>query len=68
MAEAEKHFIPEKDLALTTLKGESEYEDPEYTEYLALTEEYSGDKLKKLQVSDIYTSLFCGRIGSYLGD
>lgn len=56
MADIERHFTPEKDLTLTTLKGENEYEDPEYTEYLALTEEYSGDKLKKLQVSVVYTS------------
>lgn len=54
MADIERHFTPEKDLTVTTLKGESEYEDPEYAEYLALTEEYSGDKLKKLQVSVIY--------------
>lgn len=27
-----------------------EHDDPEYREYLALAEEYSGDKLKKLTV------------------
>jgi hypothetical protein len=51
MADLERHLTGEKDLVLTTLKSEVEHEDPEYTEYLALTEEYSGEKLKKLQVS-----------------
>ena len=42
----------EKDLAATDVKGDvGEYDDPEYSEYLSLAEEYSGDKLKKLTVS-----------------
>jgi hypothetical protein len=42
----------EKGLAATDVKGDvGEYDDPEYSEYLSLAEEYSGDKLKKLTVS-----------------
>jgi hypothetical protein len=42
----------EKGLAATDVKGDvGEYEDPEYSEYLASAEDYSGDKLKKLTVS-----------------
>ena len=42
----------EKGLAAIDVKGDvGEYDDPEYSEYLALAEEYSGDKLKKLTVS-----------------
>jgi len=41
----------EKGLAATDVKADVvEYDDPEYSEYLALAEEYSGDKLKKLTV------------------
>lgn len=43
--------INEKGLAATDIKGDvGEYEDPQYSEYLALAEEYSGEKLKKLTV------------------
>jgi len=42
----------EKGLAAADVKADViEYDDPEYSEYLALTEEYSGEKLKKLTVS-----------------
>jgi len=43
----------EKGLVATDVKGDVEHDDPEYTEYLALAEEYSGDKLKKLTVSTL---------------
>jgi hypothetical protein len=54
MAELERRLTVEKDLAHDTVKADLEQDDPEYTEYLALAQEYSGEKLKKLQVC-LYT-------------
>lgn len=50
----------EKDLVSSKVDAEADLEndDPEYREYLALAEVYSGDKLKKLTVCT--TSLLVG--------
>lgn len=59
MSDLERHFSGEKDLARDAIKSDLEHDDPEYTEYLALTEEYSGEKLKRLQVSLHTTPAVC---------
>ena len=51
MGDLERQFSGEKSLAHDKVQGDLENDDPEYSEYLALAEEYSGDKLKKLTVS-----------------
>lgn len=51
MSELERRVTGEKDLAHETIKADLEHDDPEYTEYLALVHEFSGEKLKRLQVS-----------------
>jgi hypothetical protein len=48
----------EKSLAAIDIDGgiDPEHDDPEYAEYLALMDEYTGDKLKKLTVSRMVQS------------
>lgn len=59
MAELERRLTGEKEIGSTTVKGEIEQDDPEYTEYLAMTQEYSGEKLKKLQVCGLFEIGLC---------
>lgn len=45
----------EKSISHIKIQSELEEVDPEYAEYLVLAEEYTGEKMKKLTVSQAYT-------------